>query len=387
MRIVHAHNQYQQLGGEDVSFAAETALLRQHGHEVVKYTDDNRRIDDMGGLAVAAQTLWSVPTRHKLLGVLRDARPHVVHFHNTFLLISPSAYYACQAANVPVVQTLRNYRLACPTATFFRDGQPCEDCLGKTVPWPGVLHGCWRDSRVQTSVVTAMLAFHNLLATWQKQVDIYVALTQFARQKFIEGGVPAEKILIKPNLVYPDPGPGGGTGSYVLFVGRLSQEKGARTLIRAWWELKNVPLKVAGDGPLMKEVQGAESAGLEILGWRSHDEVLTLIKGARFIVFPSEWYEGFPLTIAEAFACGVPVITSRLGAMAEIVDDGHTGMHIEPGNAEDLAAKVAWAWMHPKKMQEMGLAARREYEQKYSEEGNYRQLMEIYRLAIERARG
>ncbi|MGQ9873581.1 glycosyltransferase family 4 protein [Leptodesmis sp.] len=214
-------------------------------------------------------------------------------------------------------------------------------------------------------------------------MDVYIALTEFARQKFIEGGLPAEKIAIKPNFTYPDPGPGDRSGNYVLFVGRISREKGVRTLVQAWQKLRGVPLKVVGDGPLMGEMQRARSEGLEILGWRSHDEVLALIKSARFLVFPSEWYEGFPLTIAEAFACGVPVIASRLGAMAEIVEDGRTGLLFNLGDAEDLAAKVEWAWANPDTMREMGREARQKYEQKYTAERNYQMLMEIYEIVRE----
>ena len=382
LRILLIHNYYQQSGGEDTEFAAEKKLLRQKEHEVVEFVRHNAEIQEIGHLRVAIDAVWSRYSQHALQRLLQATRPDVAHFHNTFLLISPAAYYACREEGIPVVQTLQNYRLLCPGATFLRDGRVCEDCVGKTIPWPGVLHGCWRGSRVQTSVVMAMLASHRLLGTWQKQVDVYVALTEFARQKFIEGGLPAEKIAIKPNFIYPDPGPGDGSGNYVLFVGRISQEKGIRTLVRAWRKLKEVPLKVAGDGPLMEEIQRASSKGLEILGWRPHDEVLSLIKGARFLVFPSEWYEGFPLAIAEAFACGVPVIASRLGAMAEIVENGRTGLHFEPGNPEDLAAKVEWAWTHPQQMTEMGHEARREYEQKYTAERNYEMLMEIYRRAM-----
>jgi len=380
------HNYYQRPGGEDTEFAAEKDLLRQRGHEVVEFVRHNAEIHQIGRLKAALSTVWSWDSRGALRRILREVRPDIVHFHNTFLLISPAAYYVCQEEGIPVVQTLQNYRLLCPGAQFLRGGQVCEDCVGKAVPWPGVLHGCWRGSRTQTSVVAAMLAFHRWLGTWQKQVDVYVALTEFARRKFIESGLPAEKIVIKPNFIYPDPGPGDSSGNYGLFVGRISREKGIRTLIRAWRKLRGIPLKVIGDGPLMEKVRRAESGDWEVLGWRSHDEVLALMKGARFLVFPSEWYEGFPLTIAEAFACGLPVIASRLGAMVEIVEDGRTGLHFEPRNPDDLAVKVGWAWTHLNKMKMMGLEARREYEQKYSAEQNYRKLIEIYQTAMGKAK-
>ena len=388
MRILIIHNRYQQPSGEDIVVAAETALLRQHGDELVKYLEDNKRINGMNRVAVAARTVWSRTSRRKLLGILRNTRPDVAHFHNTFLLISPSAYHACWQVGVPVVQTLHNYRLFCPTATFYRDGHVCEDCLGKSLPWPGVVHACYRKSRPQSAVVAAMLTVHRWLRTWQDRVDLYIALTKFARRKLIEGGLPAEKIVVKSNFIHPDPGVREGDGSYALFVGRLSPEKGITTLLKAWQNVKQIPLVVVGDGPLMCEVQAfvqkQKLEGVAVLGRQAREETLALMKGARFLLFPSEWYEGFPMSVAEAFSCGVPVVASRLGAMTEIVEVGQTGLHFALGDPEDLAAKIEWAWTHPKQMQAMGREARRKYEQMYTAERNYRMLVEIYQQAIER---
>lgn len=383
MRILLAHNFYQQPGGEETEFRAEAALLRSRGHEVVEFVEDNRRLNGVNPLKAALDAVWSRESERRISALIREHKPDVAHFHNTFLRISPAAYYACKKAGVPVVQTVHNYRLVCPGARLMRDGRVCEDCLGKPVPWPGVWHGCWRGSRAQTTVVVGMLTVHRLLRTWTEQVDMYIAPIELVRRKLIEGGLPAEKIAIKPNLIYPDPGPGDGSGNCVLFVGRISPEKGVRTLVQAWQKLKEVPLKVVGDGPLMGEMQRARSEGLEILGWRSRDEVVALMKGARFLVFPSEWYETFGMTMVEAFACGIPVIASRLGAMTEIVEDGRTGLHFNPNDAEDLAAKVRWAWAHPDTMREMGREARQKYEQKYAAERNYQMLMEIYKTAME----
>jgi glycosyltransferase involved in cell wall biosynthesis len=386
MKIVLVHNYYRQSGGEDAVFAAEAALLRQKGHEVVQFTEDNRRINGIGQIAVAAHTIWSRPTRHRLLRVLRDVRCDVAHFHNTFPLISPAAYSACREAGVPVVQTLHNYRLLCSAATFFRDGGVCEDCFGKTPPWPGVLHACYRESRAQTTVVAAMLTLHRWFKTWQEQVDIYVALTEFARRKFIEGGLPAEKILVKPNFVSPDLGMRESEGSYALFVGRMAPEKGVRVLLQAWQGLQGAPLKIVGDGPLRDEVRAfVQEQKLEciaILGQCARQEVLTLMKGAQFLVFPSGWYEGFPITIAEAFACGVPVVASRLGAMAEIIEEGCTGLFFTSGDADDLSAQVQWAFTHPEEMAQMGRRARQEFQAKYTADRNYERLMAIYRKAL-----
>ncbi len=388
MRILLIHNRYQQPGGEDAVFGAEKALLERMGHEVIPFVEDNARLNRMKPLKAVQNVIWSGEARRRLRRLIQETRADIAHFHNTFLMISPAAYYACQKAGVPVVQTLHNYRLICPGALLMRDGRVCEDCMGKALPWPGVVHGCWRESRMGTAVVVAMLILHRLLKSWQKQVNVYIALTEFARRKFIEGGLPAEKIVVKPNFVAPDPGDGGHEGGYALFVGRLSPEKGVMTMLRAWKRLKGFPLKIAGDGPLMEEAQDfVKREGLmdvEVLGRKPREEVLRLMQAARLLVFPSEWYEGFPMTIAESFACGLPVIASRLGAMAETVEDGRTGFHFEPGNAEALAARVAWAWSHPREMAEMGHEARREYEARYTAERNYEMLMAIYRRAMKR---
>ncbi|GAP62436.1 hypothetical protein ARMA_0859 [Ardenticatena maritima] len=321
--------------------------------------------------------------------LIRERKPDVAHFHNTFLMISPAAYYACQEEGVPVVQTLHNYRLICPGALLMREGRVCEECVGRTAPWPSVMHGCWRGSRLQTSVVAAMLMVHRAMKTWSEQVDIYIALTDFARRKFIEGGLPAEKIVVKPNFVDPDPGVGRHEGNYALFVGRLSPEKGMHTLLRAWRMLKDVPLKIVGDGPLRAEVEafiGREGlTEVEVLGRKAREDVFCLMQKARVLVFPSECYENFPVSVAEAFACGLPVIASRLGAIAEIVEDGRTGLLFNPNDPEDLAVTVEWAWTHSEKLAEMGREARRAYEEKYTAERNYALLMDIYAQARQMA--
>jgi glycosyltransferase involved in cell wall biosynthesis len=384
MRILLIHNHYRQPGGEDTVFEAEKALLERHGHEVVTFVEDNARLEGGNPLKVAVNATWSREAQRNIRKLIEQTRPDVVHFHNTFLRISPAAYYVVKDLGLPVVQTLHNYRLICPGALLMRDGKVCEDCLRKIVPWPGVVHGCWRNSRSGTTVVAAMLTFHNILKTWENQVDVYIALTEFARKKFVQGGLPEEKIVVKPNFVHPDPGDGEHKGNFALFVGRLSAEKGIRTMLSAWRLLKSVPLKIVGDGPLMSEVKAQierERLAIEVLGRRPREEAFSLMRQASFLVFPSEWYEGFPMTIAEAFACGLAVLASRLGAMAELVEDGRTGLLFEPGNPEELAARVAWAWTHPEEMRRMGNAARQEFEEKYTAEKNYQMLMQIYERA------
>ena len=383
MKIVLAHNYYQQAGGEDQCVAAEAAMLRDNGNTVIPYFLHNDAINDMGRLQVALRTVWSRPAHHELRALVRAERPDVVHFHNTFPLISPAAYYAVRAEKVPVIQTLHNFRLLCPNALFFRDGKVCEDCLGKSIPWPGVVHKCYRGSRAASATVAAMTATHRALGTWRHAVDRYIALTEFGRQKFIEGGLPADRIEVKANFVYPDPGPAAGAGRYAVYVGRLSAEKGIDTLLSAWRQLGGaVPLKIVGTGPLAESVAAAQDAGIECLGAQPLDAVYELIGGAEFLVLPSQCYENFPRVVVEAFAKGTPVIASDLGAMARVVDHGRTGLRFPPGDAVGLAAQVRRLLGDPSERLRMRGEARREYEAKYTAESNYRQLMAIYEQAL-----
>jgi glycosyltransferase involved in cell wall biosynthesis len=334
---------------------------------------------------------WARDTRREIASLLHKQKPDLVHVHNTFLMVSPSIYSACREAHIPVVQTLHNYRLLCPVAIFFRRGRACEECLEHGL-WRGVLHGCYRHSRAETSAVALMLAVHRWLGTWTWGVNCFIALTGFSRQKFIEGGIPAEKIAVKPNFVYPDPMAVNHQSSIAnhkspqgsaLFVGRLSPEKGVVTLLAAWQRLQvRIPLRIIGGGPervfLEARAKQMELSEVRFIGHLPRDEVIAALKGAWCLVFTSQWYENFPVTIVEALACGVPLICSRLGAMEEMVADGRTGLHFAPGDADDLAAKVEWGWSHPEEMAAMGRAARAEFEAKYTAERNYEMLMEIY---------
>ena len=388
MKVLVAHNSYQHAGGEDAVFDNEARLLRQSGHEVREYLDDNHRIAEFSSTRLGIETLWSRSSYKKLSAVLAEFRPDVVHFHNTFPLISPSVYYAARNHSVPVVQTLHNYRLFCPAAAFFRDGKVCEDCLDKS-RWQAVRHACYRQSRSASSAVAAMLSFHHWYGTWKNLVNCYIALSEFSRAKFIEAGLPPEKIVVKPNFVLPDPGFGPGSREYAVFLGRLSEEKGLRTLLQAWAHVnRNCPLRVIGEGPLLNEIRSDISRSalshVRLDGRLSRQESLTALQGARIFILPSNCYENFPMTIAEAYACGTPVLASRLGAMQEIVHDGCTGLHFTPGDADDLAKKVEWAWAHPEEMRAMGRNARAEYELKYSAERNYNLLLAIYHQTIHR---
>jgi glycosyltransferase involved in cell wall biosynthesis len=385
MKLLQVHNFYQQPGGEEAVVRGEHALLSEAGHQVSTFVRDNDEIASYGIVRKASlslRTVWAWDSYRKMQAVLSKEQPDVAHFHNVFPLISPAAYYACRKAGVPVVQTLHNYRLLCSSANFFRDGKVCEECVEHSL-WRGVRYGCYRQSRAETAIVALSLAAHRAMNTWSEMVDCYIALTEFERRKFIAAGFPPDKLVVKPNFVKPDPGPRNGTSDYALFVGRLSPEKGLRTLLAGWQHLGNhIPLLLVGDGPLRAELEAKAcedgSSNITFCGRLAPARAIEAMKGARFLVFPSEWYEGFPVAIIEAFASGVPVISSRLGSMREIIEDGRTGLHFTHGNAADLAAKVGWAWSHPSEIAGMGKQARREYEAKYTPQANYAMLLEIY---------
>ena len=384
MNILVAHNYYQQIGGEEQVFLAECNLLESYGHSVYRYILNNDQIETTPPLEILGKTIWNWDVYQEMRSLIRQQNIQIVHFHNTFPLISPSAYYAAKAEGASVVQTFHNYRLLCPNALFLRDGKVCEDCLGKVIPWQGIQHNCYRGSKSASAAVVTMLTTHRLLQTWNRQVNAYIALTDFARDKFIQGGLPIGKVFVKPNFVDPDPGIGEGKGGYALFVGRLSVEKGIDVLLEAWAQLgTKIPLKIVGDGSLGSEVNKAtqQLCGVEWLGRRPMDEVYKLMQNAQFLIFPSKWYEGLPRTLIESFACGTPVIAANLGAMSSFVTPYETGLHFQLGKADDLVTQVEWAIAHPEQILQMRQNARTEFEIKYTSSESYQQLIKIYEKA------
>lgn len=389
MKILLVHEHYRLPGGEDSVFAAEVSLLASHGHTVVPYESYNTEINIESAatkLLTGIEAIWSQKSFRRITELLTQEKPDLVHFHNIFPLISPSAYYACSDLSVPVVQTLHNYRLLCPGANFLREGKVCEDCLGRAVAWSGIRHGCYRNSYAATAAAAAVLAAHRAIHTWQKKINGFIALSDFARRRFEAGGLPAKRIHVKPNCVRTDPGPRKGLGEYALYAGRLSEEKGLRVLLAAWQLLENpVPLRLAGDGPLREEIASEISrrnSNITMLDNLSQAQTLEEMKSARMLILPSICYENFPVTAAEAFACGLPIVCSRLGSLAEIVADQKTGLHFTPGEPRDLACKVDWLVRNPQKNMEMGHNARAAYEENYTQQRNYQLLIEIYNKAM-----
>jgi glycosyltransferase involved in cell wall biosynthesis len=391
LKILVVHNTYQQPGGEDVVFEQERRLLERRGHRVITYTRSNRELEKLSSFArlkTVGNLVSAGDSKREVERILREEHPDVVHVHNTFMMISPSIYEACQEAQIPVVQTLHNYRLSCPAMFFFRDGHVCEECREHSL-LNSVWHGCYRNSSSATAAVALMLQVHRSRGTWTQAISAYIALTEFARNKFIEAGLPAHKIHVKPNFVDLDPGERNTAGTYALFAGRLSPEKGVSTLLAAWKRLNSkVPLWIVGDGPQRAELEAEVVANdlrhVTFLGRLGANETRAAMREAAFLIVPSVWYEGFPMVIAESFALGVPVVGSRLGSIQEVVTDGRTGRHFAVGDASDLAEKVDWAWNHPAELRVMGMAARLEYERRYTSDKNYSLLTDIYAQVINR---
>lgn len=379
MKILIAHNHYQYQGGEDTVVNEEMALLRQHGHIVEFYGRSNHELTTMSKPVAAISTVWSRRSVCDLDAIIGFFQPDIIHVHNTFPLISPSLYWAAAHRNIPLVQTLHNFRLLCPQAMLFRNGSVCEDCIGKAA-WRAIPRKCYRGSVLQSAVAVGMLAGHRMIGTFRDKPSFYIVLNAFCKEKFIQGGLPAELLRIKPNFVSSKLNPGERARKGGLFVGRLSPEKGIPLLIDAKSALNGVSIQMIGAGPLEKAARHA--FGEDFLGFQPAAEIRDRMASVQFLIVPSIGLETFGMVVIEAFSCGTPVIASRLGGLEELIEDGVTGLLAPPGDARALAEKIAWAETHPKEMQRMGKAARMEYEIKYTPERNYRMLMEIYEDAI-----
>lgn len=388
-RVLQVHTRYRYSGGEDAVVEAERRLLEAAGIRVSQVIFHNAELRESRSLAgdvrLAAAAIWSRGAERRVRAAISAEKPDVVHVHNTFAAASPSVYAA--ANGVPVVHTLHNYRMVCPVATTFRDGRACTDCVGRLIPWPGVLHACVRGSRAQSAVAAATLVVHRALGTFQRRIGAYIALTEFQRGLMIEGGLPTKRIRVLANFVDPDPGAGIGRRSGILYVGRLSEEKGIRTLLQAVAQQPG-SVRIAGAGPLARLVEQEAGAGhVEYLGSLDGSAALSEMRRANALVLPSIWFEGFPLAVVEAYASGTPVVASRIGSLAELVEDGVTGLLAEPHDAGELAQRLQWATEHPKEMREMGANARRRYEARFRGALHLAGLLEVYAASTRATRG
>jgi glycosyltransferase involved in cell wall biosynthesis len=389
MRVLILHNRYQLRGGEDSVVEEESNLLRSHGVEIDQLIVDNESIHGFLQKSVTAfNTLYSWPARRIVEARLASFRPDVMHVHNFFPRLSPSVYDAATHARVPVVQTIHNFRVVCANGLLFREGHVCEECLGRAFGWPAVGHACYRESRVGSAVVSLMTSMHRGLGTWQNKVTRYIVLTEFMRELMVSPGVlPAHRIVIKPNAA-ADFGTGEGNGGYALYVGRLSPEKGVRTVLDAWKENSPaVPLKIAGDGALRPEVEALSGGNnIEYLGPVSKERVGQLMRNALVLIIPSLCYEGLPVVVPEAFSASLPIIASNLGSLGTLIAPGETGMLVPPGDAVSLRAAVNNLSESPALLSQMRVRARQVYEQLYSPESNLKLLLGIYEDAISAVR-
>jgi glycosyltransferase involved in cell wall biosynthesis len=387
MKILMCHNYYQQRGGEDTSFDAECQLLRDNGHQVITYTRHNDDIQNTNRIATAFNTVWNRNSFHEVTTLIKKHRPDILHATNTFPLLSPASLFAAKKQNVPVVLALRNYRLICPKGVLLKDNKVCHECVGKIFATPAVRNRCYRDSRSGSLVVASMLTIHKLMNSWNRAVTRYFTLTQFAKQTFVDAGFDADKISVKPNFVgtYFQPAARSEIKHEAVFVGRLAEEKGIRSMLESW---KTVPrdftLKVIGDGPLEHLVREAadRESNIKFIGRLDLAGSLEAIRCAEMLIMPSIWYETFGRTIIEAYSVGTPVVVSRMGAMQELVNEGSTGVLFEPGNPHDLSRTVNSLLDTPDRLFAMRSAARREYERSYTAETNYHLLMSLYEQTI-----
>jgi glycosyltransferase involved in cell wall biosynthesis len=378
MRVLMIHNFYQIPGGEDSIVRAEISMLEKNGIEVDLFSATNDVIK--GRLAqarAAAQVVYNPLARRALARKLSAYTPDVVHIHNFFPLLSPSVFDACRDAGVPSVLTLHNYRILCPTAFLHADDNDRQRSLRESCWWT-VPRKVYRNSVAATLALAAMVEFHKRVGTWKRKVDRFIVLTDLAKRTFIAGGLPAERICVKPNWVPRPPGLDRTHREGALFVGRLDEQKGVRVLLEAWKDL-DCPLKIIGDGPLEDLVRQSGNDRIVYLGRQPRGTVQREMQAALFLVLPSIGYEMFPVTVLEAYASELPVICSDLPSLGGLVETGVTGLRFPPGDAPGLAAQVRWAISNPSVLRQFGNRARVTYEERYTPEANFAQLIDIYR--------
>ncbi len=385
MKVLQVHNRYRRPGGEDTVLANEARLLREHGHQVELLEVHNDELEPASlaaKLALARDMSWSASGALALQQALHAHRPDVVHVHNTFLRLSPRVLRVARQAGVAVVQTLHNFRLLCANGLLLRDNQPCEACVGRS-RWPAVQHACYRGNRLASAAVSFSGALHLGLDTYRGPGLRVIALTEFGRDVFLRGRLSSAVLRVKPNFVYPSAHVATVREQRVLYVGRLTEDKGVDLLLQAWRALRPAgwTLQLLGEGPLL-EAEHDEADGVQFLGWREAPEVLRHVAAARFLVMASRWYETFGMVLLEALAAATPVIVPGHGAMAEIVQDGHTGLHFRPGDAADLQAVLARALALPEAgWQTLSDAALLAYQAHYAPAPNHARLMAIYEEA------
>ncbi len=386
MRILLINNLHQIFGGGDAVALAERQLLENHGNEVIVYTRHNDEIKNYklrDKVALFLDAIYSLRTRREIRALVRVSRPDVAYVHNVFPLISPSVYHTLYALRIPTVHVVHDFRLWCPNAVFYTNGHICERCKYGNFT-NAFLHRCYRESYLLSALYSASLSLNRLCRMMDK-IDAFVCLTESSKQKLIEVRIPIEKIFIKPNFIAAPAvhsASSNGTNNYILYIGRLSAEKGLWTLVRAFERLGEAVLRIVGAGPLEDSlktyVRDKGLRNIEFQGYRQGREKCELLKNSLFTVVPSEWYETFGLVVLEAYAAGKPVLGARLGSLPWIIEENKSGILFEPGNVDDLVNKVVYLLNRPDEVDRMGKYARSLFESTYSPEACYQKLMGIF---------
>jgi glycosyltransferase involved in cell wall biosynthesis len=380
MRILQVHTRYREPGGEGVVVQAEADLLRDAGHEVVQHQVENP-LGAAAATALLAQSPWNAGAAKAVRRLAEEFRPDVAHVHNTWYALSPAVIRGLRQAGVPVAMTLHNYRLLCVNAELFRNGQPCEECVGHG-PWRGVTHRCYRQSALQSLPAAGTIALHHRLGTWRHDVDMFLALTEFARTLFVRGGLPADRIRVKSNFV-DDPGARtvpAGESQTVLCIGRLVAQKGVDLLLEAWRGMGGSGLRLVliGDGPLRDDLQRREVPGVRFAGRLSMAEVWAQMLAARALVFPSRSYEGQPMVVLEAFAAGLPVLASSLGGLPEMLAPLGGGWLTPAGTVDGWTAALR-RLADDHRVDQASVQARALYERSYTRSAGLAALEAAYR--------
>jgi len=387
VKIIQIHNYYNTRGGECRVVEAEAELLSQHGHTIVPFNRDSQHIGDMS-LPNKVMTYLRIPYNKKiyreLITFIKYHQPDIAHVHNVFPMMSASVYVALKQCGLPIVQTLHNFRFLCPNGKFFVKRRICEDCQSKGF-FSAVIKGCVRDNCLTSALYAAAIARAWRSGNFPNNIDQYIALNHFVEKKMIDGGVPANKISICGNFIASETLSIADKKSYILYIGRLSPEKGIFTLLQAVSSLKGVTLKIAGTGPDEKYLQqhphAQHRSHVEFIGHVSGQNKQRLIAEAICTIIPSECYENFPMTALESLSLGTPVIASSIGGLPDIIKHGVTGLLFEPGNHQQLAKCIQSLIDNPNQLTAMAKQAITVTASQFSPEKHYQQLMKIYQAA------
>jgi glycosyltransferase involved in cell wall biosynthesis len=408
MNILLVNNFYYNRGGDCTYLFSLKKLIEAKGHRVsifsmhhpqnfesrysqyfvsyINYAEEVKKKNIHTGIKVLSRSIYSIEAKNKIKRLIDDEKPDIVHLNNIRHHLTPSILHSIRKNNIPVVWTLHDYQLICPNTSFLADGKICEKCRMRRYYWPPIIK-CKKGSFL-ASAMAAIEHTAQVLTKAYDAVDMYIAPSEFVKSKFVEYGFDESKIICLRHFSDTDCSDGNvEPGDYILYAGRLSEEKGIKTLIEAVLRVGTVKLKIAGDGPLREELvlnkRSTDGNNIEFLGHRSHEEIVELIKKCRFVVVPSEWYEVLGLIILEAFACGKTVIGSRIGGITELIRDNDTGMTFIAGNVADLVSKITYLDRNPDIIKKLGESGRLFVKQELDPDGYYKKLMGVYKMATE----